>query len=144
MPPEDAQALETALREGLIKEIYLTREMLSNMHQEELSLILHDRGTLHQVLGERAYLIERLSSLRLERERMTAKIHEESLSAEILSLTEQLRALNDRIHRQQTLNQNIAECPERYAQRAVEINRPKRKASVATFQLNCQNKRKLL
>ncbi len=72
--PEDWQALHGELKDGLENEIRLTRELLSNMCQEEISLMLHDTGSSNQVLQIRAIMLEKLSSLRLRRLKTTEKI----------------------------------------------------------------------
>ena len=152
--PENWQALHDALRDDLQKEIHLTRELLSNMHQEEVSLMLHDNGSLNQVLQQRSPMLEKLSSLRLHRQNTLEKIEKiapcknkhpsldeilppsDDTSTEILSLSDQLMALTERLNRQHTHNQHLTDHgdPTRHLQPAPEA-RPKRKASVATYQI---------
>jgi chromosome segregation ATPase len=153
--PKAWQELHDGLRDGLQKEVHLTRELLSNLHQEEVSLMLHDSGSLNQIMQQRSHLLERLSVLRLQRLKMTRQIEEiasinnahptleeilppsEEISNEILSLSDQLSALNERMNRQHTQNQHLAEHPDRYhpPQMQPEQARPKRKASIATFHI---------
>ena len=153
---ENWQSLHNTLLQDLQNEVRLTRELLSNMHQEEVSLMLHDMGSLNQVLIQRSNMLEKLSFLRSERHLTTQKIeriasvqnphpsldhilppHEET-SAEILSLSDQLFALTERLNRQHSHNQRLGEHPEhhRYAPiPAAQEQRAKRKASVATYNL---------
>ena len=128
--PENWQSLHVSLRDGLQQEIHLTRELLSNMHQEEVSLMLHDTGSLDQILQHRSQMLEKLSSLRLHRQEITKEIEKiassthknpsldeilppnEEISTEILSLSDQLTALAERMNRQQSQNQRLAEHPD--------------------------------
>lgn len=154
--PEDWQILHDALRDGLEKEIRLTRELLSNMHQEEVSLMLHDGGSLNQVLQMRYPMLESLSSLREYRVRTTKKIEkivsinnkqpsleeilppDELISTEILSLSDQLMALTERLSRQHTHNQRLSANADHLSYprlQPIEPSRPKRKASVTTINI---------
>ena len=156
MNPEDWQTLHGALRDDLQKEINLTRELLSNLHQEEVSLMLHDTGSLNQILQIRHPMLESLSSLRLHRRITTEKIEKivvanhkqpsleeilppgELISTEILSLSDQLMALTERLNRQQAHNQRLTACADylRYPHLQLAAqDRPKRKASVTTINL---------
>lgn len=135
------QELHEELRKGLEKEIRLTRELLSNMHQEEVSLMLHDSGTLNQVLEVRSEMLEELSLLRLRRVRTTQKIekiaavsHQEILP-EVISLTEQLMALTERMNRVHSQNQRLAAYGDTYPHPHAPQARPKRKAAVATYNI---------
>jgi uncharacterized protein with von Willebrand factor type A (vWA) domain len=153
---ENWQNLHVSLRDGLQKEIYLMRELLSNMHQEEVSLILHDTGSLDQILQQRSQMLEKLSSLRLHRQETTEKIEKiisanhknpsldeilppnEEMSTEILSLSDQLMALTERMNLQHSQNQRLAEHPDHNHYPPLQPSpqtRPKRKASVATYQI---------
>ncbi len=154
--PEGWQSLHISLRDDLQKEVYLTRELLSNMHQEEVSLMLHDTGGLDQILQQRFQMLEKLSLLRLHRQETTTKIEKiasadhktlsldeilppnEEISTEILSLSDQLVALNERMSRQQSQNQRLSEHPDHSRYPPLQPSpqmRPKRKASVATYQI---------
>jgi uncharacterized protein with von Willebrand factor type A (vWA) domain len=154
--PEDWQSLHGELKNGLAEEIRMTRELLSNMHQEEVSLMLHDAGSLNQVLQVRSLILEKLSSLRLMRQTITEKIqkiasikHEnpsleemlppnEEISSEILSLSDQLMALTERMNRMHAQNQRLeasGDHPPYPLPQTEAQSRPKKKASVATFHL---------
>lgn len=150
--------LHIHLRDNLHQEVRLARELLSNMHQEEVSRLLSDQGTLNQVLSQQFHLFERLSQLRLWRQEMTGQIEKmvvdgkkllsldtilpplEETTAEILSLTDQLVSLTERMNRQHCHNQHLAKRPERIGGGIhfglVKEERPKRKASIATYNLN--------
>ena len=65
--PGDAKEwnmLHEQLSEALQKEVSIMRELLANLHQEELSLLLNDQGSLHELLEQRSRIIERLSMFR--------------------------------------------------------------------------------
>ena len=153
---EDWYMLHDTLRDGLEKEIRLTRELLSNLHQEEVSLMLHDTGSLNQVLQMRYPMLESLSSLRLHRRRTTEEIEKivamnnkqpsleevlppnELITTEILSLTDQLMALNERLNRQHIHNQRLNENADHLSYPRLQLepqSRPKKKASVTTMNL---------
>lgn len=156
LSPGNWQTLHDTLRDGLEKEIRITRELLSNMCQEEISLMLHDTGSLNQILQMRSQMLETLSSLRQNRFKTTQEIEKiasrktkhpsleeilppnEEISTEILSLSDQLMALTEKVNRQYTQNQRLSEHGDHSAYpplQAIAQNRPKRKASVATFHL---------
>lgn len=142
---ENWNELHTALRDDLQKEIHLTRELLSNMRQEEVSLMLRDTRSLGAIMQQRSTMLEKLSALRLHRQETTEKIEKivktpaidailppnEEITAEILSLSDQLGSLNERMNRQQTQNHHISEYPP--AMMPTARPQAKRKASVATY-----------
>ena len=150
------QDLHCSLRDDLQKEIHLTRELLTNMRQEEVSLMLHDTGSLNLILQQRSQMLEKLSFLRVHRQETTQQIEKivaiksesptldqilppsEEISSEILSLSDQLTALHEKMNRQQSQNQRLAEHPDHHHYpRPLEQSqeaRPKRKASIATYQ----------
>jgi hypothetical protein len=154
--PENWQALHSTLRDDLQKEIHLTRELITNLRQEEVSLMLHDAGSSNYILEQRSQMLEKLSFLRLHRQEMTKKIEEiastghknpsldeilppnEEISTEILSLSDQLIALTERMNRLHTENQRLAEHGDHSHYPALQPSpqtRPKRKASIATLQI---------
>ena len=154
--PENWQMLHNALRDDLQTEIHLTRELLANMHQEEVSLMLHDTGSLNLVLQQRSSMLDKLSSLRLRRQDTLEKIEKiapcknkhpsqdellppnDDTSTEILSLSDQLMALTQKLNRQHTYNQHLTEHGDFSRQPQLQPSaqpRPKRKASVATLQI---------
>ncbi len=148
-------ALHEQLKGTLQKEVNIMRELLANLHQEELSRVFRDEGSLNQVLQQRSQIVDRLSSLRISRIKTTEMIEQivatkeehpsvdqilppqEEMSTEILSLRDQLMALTEQLNRQQSYNQYIIEHPEqlRSHQQQLEAARPKKKAIVATYQI---------
>jgi hypothetical protein len=109
---EEWNNLHDLLKETLKKEVSMMRELLANMHQEEVSLLLNDPGSVHELLEQRCFIVERLGSLRIARLEATSKIEkiatkehpssfqdvlplEEEASTEILSLRDQLMALTE-------------------------------------------------
>lgn len=148
---ENWNALHTLLRDDLQKEIHLTRELLSNMRQEEVSLILRDTGNLNAILQQRSLMLEKLSAIRLRRQETTAQIEKiasvghknpsldqilppnEEITTEILSFIDQLGTLNEKMNLQQTQNHRISEHPP--AMKPAEQPQAKRKASVATYEI---------
>lgn len=145
--------LHERVKETLKKEVHIMRELLANMHQEELSLLLNDQGSLHELQSQRAVIVERLSSLRSIRMEATEQIEkivaqeatptldrilpaEEETSTEILSLRDQLMALTEQLNRQQTQNQYLTDHPDHTRCMPMQsAQRAKRKASVATYQI---------
>jgi hypothetical protein len=110
------------------KEISMMREILANMHQEELNLNLGDQGGWTIVMQERSVLIERLGILREARIQATQKLEDlvplstkrdkktpleqllaldEEAYSEILLLRDQISALLERINFQNARNQTL-------------------------------------
>lgn len=56
--------LKNQITESLKTEIFLMREVLANMQQEEIAITLLDKHSLNKTLQERFPLIEKLSTLR--------------------------------------------------------------------------------
>ena len=69
-------SLHNDLKKGLGQEIRLMRELLSNLSQEEVSLMLNDSASLNSLFEQRSVLIEKLSTLRLNRQSTTEKIQQ--------------------------------------------------------------------
>jgi hypothetical protein len=147
---ENWHTLHCALKDDLQSEISLTRELLANMRQEEVSLMLQDSNSLNLILQQRSVMLEKLSSIRLRRQETTMKIEKiakntaldailppnEEISAEILSLSDQLIALNEKMNQQQSHNHRLSEHPDHYLSfQSSQKTRPKRKASIATYQI---------
>ncbi len=112
-------------------EVALTRNLLANLHQEELSLLMHDRHSWNQVLEERATILKRLAPCRQARMEAIKKLsgervehlkepaleellplHDEN-SCEVLLLRDQIMALTDRMNRQSNRNQLLFQQIER-------------------------------
>lgn len=150
------------LKVAMQKEIGIMREILGNMHQEEMSLLINDRASWNHVMQERSHLIERLSYLRVERLEATKKIEEmispndktkkitledmlpteDENSCEILSLRDQLMALMERINFQSCHNEALYHQVEhhldlsyhpQYNQIQAASPKAKKKSSIATY-----------
>ncbi len=103
------------------KEVTLLRDLLTNLHQEEISLLMHDRATWNQLKEERANIVKHLEPCRQARAEATQKLSgdlkaaeismEEILpsqdenSCEVLLLRDQIVALTERMNRQSNRNQ---------------------------------------
>lgn len=61
---ETLQRLTNDVTEYMKKEISIMREVLANMHQEEVALIMLDKNSLHKTLQDRFPMVETLSWLR--------------------------------------------------------------------------------
>ena len=151
--------LHLELKTTMQKEISLLRELLANLHQEELSLMFQDQGTCNQLLEQRVGMLEHLSHIRLLQDQTKSKLFSmvgisslnpdlnqilpdnEAISCEILSLKEQLLALHEKMNRQQFRNQHLIEHPEhllslhRQAEALKVQTQQKRKMMVATYQI---------
>ncbi|MBI3236593.1 MAG: hypothetical protein HYZ48_02665 [Chlamydiales bacterium] len=151
--------LQNELRVILEKEVFLTRELLSNLHQEEISLMLQDTGTCHYLLQQRGSLVDRLGDLRSFRDKTNDQILEilgknlplqveeeiipcpEEMGCEIISLRDQLVALTERMNLQKLRNQHLTAHPEHLISLrhheigAQEALRAKRKPAVAVYQI---------
>lgn len=135
--------LHGALKDLLKKEVSLSRELLSNMRQEEVSLMLHDQGSLIETLTQRSHLLQQLSALRLHRVETTKKIADlppsDTLdvdSIEIASLNDQLESLTTRMTRELTCNKkNSYNCRENAPFSMLKESRPKKKTAVITLQV---------
>jgi len=108
---EMAKSIQESLQTSLKQEIGAMREMLANMHQEELSLIAHDRKAWMQVMMDRVGLLSRLSELRLIRLKCTQELEHltsvAELDCEILSMRDQLACLIEKMNQQQHRIQNL-------------------------------------
>lgn len=135
--------LHGALKDLLKKEVSLSRELLSNMRQEEVSLMLHDQGSLIETLTQRSHLLQQLSALRLHRVETTKKIADlpssDTLdvdSIEIASLNDQLESLTTRMTRELTCHKkNSYNCRENAPFSMLKESRPKKKTAVITLQV---------
>lgn len=131
---EDLQVL-------LKKEISAMREVLANMHQEELSLMLGDQNTLRLILDERSKLLAALSDLRLARIEISKKIEtggDLTAHCEILSLRDQILALIERMNFQNLrnvflFNQGVRPSELPRPSSSAEPQRPKKKGLLATY-----------
>ncbi len=124
----------TELQNQLQKEIYLMRELLSNMHQEEVSLILHDLGSRSELLDQRTQLLDKLSVLRNHKEETIQLLEITHSPLEIHSLIDQITALTEKVNRQTTTNRRLSTTPDYYPQ-LTKVVRPKKKTMVTTLQI---------
>jgi hypothetical protein len=129
--------LQNVLCESLKREVALSREILSNMRQEELSLLLNDEGSLADTLYKRSGLLQTLSDLRyvrIETVRQISQLPEGKMditSIEIASLSDQLGVLTCSMARQQESGRHRQLPVDPY----LHVPRPKKKAQVATLQV---------
>ena len=149
---EKWEKAHAALSHALGKEIDLMRELLSNLHQEELSLLESDTTRWAKVMRERSDMILPLGKIRLKRALSIEKLEklakeqqraelfppEEELSCEIFSKLDQEIALLERINLQNCRNDALFDqvrhkdpsplyCPFPHP-----LHKPRRKTSVAT------------
>lgn len=114
----DKENIYICLNNALKNEIELMRELLSNLHQEELALLEKDRRRFAEVMDERSDHVLNLKELRAKRLAATEELtklavalgkkeilplHEEA-SCEILSKLDQIIALMERINLQNCRN----------------------------------------
>ncbi len=122
---ERLQAKED-LKDSMQKEVRLMREVLSNLFQEEASLLGRDQNSWNTLMQDRLSMIEKLKYFRSDRESAIHKLtelspkNEKSLPifefllsndddiCEIALLLDQLIALTDKINEQNTRNQNLS------------------------------------
>lgn len=123
----DHDEIKNELKASLQKEVHIMRDVLANLHQEELSLMMRDQSCWNQLMQERAVMLERLDTWRNMRIQATKKLMEASgrknlihefpveelfskeddSACEILSLRDQLLALIQRMNLQNSHNQNL-------------------------------------
>lgn len=119
--------LHEEIKELMQQELTLSRELLANMHEEELALMMRDQRSWTLVMQMRSSMIERLSTLRTQRQQTTQKIYpllslhathpsleeifplNEEISHDIFNLRDQLMALTERMNRQQHRNSHLEE-----------------------------------
>lgn len=114
----------TDLQNLLKKEIDTMRQLLGNLHQEEMLIVQKETSYLNQLMEERGHLIEQLSYLRQDRIAATGVLEavnnscpnvplEELLppdnenSCEVLALRDQMLALLDRMNLQCSRNEML-------------------------------------
>ncbi|MBI2742327.1 MAG: hypothetical protein HYX48_00215 [Chlamydiales bacterium] len=149
----------SALMFSMQKEVTLMRDLLTNLHQEELSLLMHDRNSWNQLMEERAGIIQRLGSWRLARMEAVKKLlpgrvqkeapleeilpSQDENSCEVLSLRDQIMALAERMNRQNSRNmtlshqvENHLDLPPIQRHYASAAPQKKKRASVITYPFN--------
>jgi hypothetical protein len=112
------------LRRMMEMEIDTMREILANMHQEEVSLVQKDKATWSHVIQERSNLMEKLGDLREKRLSTTEELKKiffpqgsvdtiafEDIipleNCDLLILRDQITALIDRLHLQHSRNEAL-------------------------------------
>lgn len=141
------------LNDALKIEIELMRELLSNLHQEELALLENDKHRWAAVMGERSDHVLNLKEIRRKRIQATEELaklsaslgkkeilplHEEA-SCEILSKLDQVFALLERINLQNCRNDALFDQAKRKQEIPLQCSFPHplhkapRKTKVATY-----------
>jgi hypothetical protein len=108
------------LQQSMKREIETMREILANMHEEEMSLIRKDKHSWSLVMQKRTQLLAQLNDVRKVRLEATQKLEsiagdslEKSLpatdenSCETLFLRDQMLALIDRLNLQNSCNEAL-------------------------------------
>ncbi len=111
------------LQSSMKQEIRAMREMLANMQQEEACLLDGDKKRWNQIMIERSALLEHLYELRSLRFHKTEQLEhlakdaalpentlfnaEDEENCEILSMSDQLTALLERMNRQNLRNRSL-------------------------------------
>lgn len=155
---QESDRLQTELKQTLQRELFLTRELLANLHQTELSLIFQDSGTYQQLAHYRLEMLDQLNSLKTLRDKTTHALNHlfcknaetldlehllpdnEPIRWEILNLRDQLTTLNDKMNQQQLRNQHLTDHPEhllslqRHNKMLEAHKRPKR-PTLTTYQI---------
>ncbi len=116
------------------KEIALMREVLANMHEEEISLRMNDKHVWTKVLCQRAEILRLLSPLREKRIEASKgfKKEVEMDHFEILTMRDQLMALIEKMNQQNATNESLYKGSER-APQLQKIPEAKKKSSIATY-----------
>lgn len=116
------------LERSMGNEIGAMREILSNMLQEEMSLLAKDRASWEQLMESRFHLIQQIKAFRDDRAKSAQKLaslsdektfenllsKEEGISCEISLLLDQLMALSQKINLQHLRNQSLLENPQHF------------------------------
>lgn len=147
----------TNLQQSMKKEIETMREILGNMHEEEITLISKDMVAKAHVMEERAKLIQRLTSLRNARLEATQKLEslafphgvpkeiplekllpsEDAATCETLMLRDQMMALIERMNLQSNRNELLTDISKRQGSSAPalqpQLEKKKNKISLATL-----------
>ncbi|MBS3905035.1 MAG: hypothetical protein KGZ39_06895 [Simkania sp.] len=137
--------VQETLQASMKQEILAMREMLSNMHQEELSILAKDRNAWKQVMLERVTILSRLGELRAVRLEATQQLesmtkqssHSNEDNCEILSMRDQLTALVEKMNQQnirnQTLEASDTSSYPMFPNPLVEIKKRKPRTALATY-----------
>jgi len=137
----------TDLQNLLKKEIDTMRELLGNLHQEEMLIIQKEMAYWNQLMEERGHLIQQLSHLRQDRmyiteilesmnhshgnvplEELVPPDHENSW--ELLALRDQILALLDRMNLQCSRNEMLTQLAHHQAS-PQQQQQPEKKAKIS-------------
>ncbi|MGH7889217.1 MAG: hypothetical protein ACRENF_01550 [Thermodesulfobacteriota bacterium] len=142
MANEKWTQLHTQLLELMKREIEIMRQLLGNLHQEELFILRKEINYWNQLMEERAHLISQLSDLRGGRLSATESLEsthplcdEDENSWEILALRDQILALLDRMNLQASRNEMLTQLAH-HQETAQPQMQQKRKISIATQTLD--------
>lgn len=141
--------LHTQLQSLMKKEIDMMRELLGNLHQEEMFIIRKDKTCWNQLMEERAHLISELSDLRQNRILTTENLESAAFNAhdapledllppdnenswELLALRDQMLSLLDRMNLQCSRNEMLAQL-EKHQSALQPLPEKKAKISIATL-----------
>jgi len=142
--------LHTQLQGLMKREIDTMRELLGNLHQEEILILQKDMSYWNQLMEERAHLIGQLSDVRQNRISTTASL--ESMAApsqpnipleelvpydnenswELLALRDQMFALVDRMNLQCSRNEMLTQLA-KHQPALQQLPEKKAKISIATL-----------
>lgn len=152
--------IHKTFQEAMKKEIETMREILANLHQEELSLVLNDKITLDRVMKERTVLVNKLELFKKNRIEALLKLKALYPSAEnkdsdslkemicpaneecceTLFLRDQHTAIFERIHLQSSRNKLLLNLVQSMEKK--ETNPNKKKKSVTTMTEGEEEKQK--
>ena len=139
------------LQQSMKKEIDALREILNNLHHEELSLLACDKDTQGLLLQERTLLLSKLDEIRKIRVLSQEKLYrlsqnttpetplenllplQESSSCETLILRDQMVALMERMQLQTSSNEMLSKISGPRAPMKVQPMPKKKKNSIATL-----------
>lgn len=150
---EKLEMIHFSLNSALKNEIELMRELLANLHQEELALLENDKHRWAQVMEERSDHIVNLKEIRHQRicatedlSRHTTFVEkgeilpvQDERSCEIFSKLDQLLALLERINLQNCRNDVLFDQSKQKQDLPLQctyphpLHREKRKTKVATY-----------
>lgn len=113
--------IKNLIADNMKREIYLMREVLNNMHQEEKALMIFDRSSWNRTLEERFPLVQKLRFLREDRQMKVEQIQVKGQklpieklfptldedSCEIMLLSDQLLALVEKTNAQFVKNEML-------------------------------------
>lgn len=144
------------LNQALAKEVHLMREVLSNLHQEELALLEKNQSKWKKVMRSRSDLVLDLGKQRMDRMKATVELtkcciilnreemlpHDEESSCEILSKLDQIFALLDRTNLQNCRNAALFDEQKEQKNHSLQcpfphpLHKTRKKTRVATYPIS--------